>query len=244
MFELSSETRIMELEAESPAMMTALKATGIFRDGDDADLTIGELCFGFGLSPMIILNTLARVQPEVVPSNVDISGLESMTLVQVVEHIESMHHAYLRETLPVIGELVGRVVTAHGAGDERLVKLQTLIEKLATDLENHMLHEEEALFPMCRDMEVEGTVKLTRCGDAVGGPIACMENEHNIAKEELAQMRELTDNFAVPAGACGTYRALLEHLARFDQDMAAHIYKEDTVLFPRALQTQAALRDR
>ena len=244
MLELSSETRIAELEEENPAMVTALKATGIFRDGDDADVTISDLCLGFGLNPLIILNTLARVKPDVVPANVDVSKLESMTLVQVVEHIESMHHAYLRETLPVIGELSARVVAAHGAGDERLVKLQILIEKLATDLENHMLHEEEALFPMCRDMEVDGTVKLTRCGDAVGGPIACMENEHNIAKEELAQVRELTDNFVVPAAACPTYRALLEHLARFDQDMAAHIYKEDTVLFPRALQTQAALRDR
>ncbi len=93
-------------------------------------------------------------------------------------------------------------------------------------------------------MEAHGTVKRTRCGDAVGGPIACMENEHNIAKEELAQMRELTDNFAIPAGACGTYRTLLEQLARFEQDMAAHIFKEDKVLFPRALQTQAALREK
>ncbi len=74
MFELSSETRVAELEEESPAMLTALKKTGIFRDGDDADATIGELCFGFGLSPLIILNTLARVQPDVVPSNVDVSS--------------------------------------------------------------------------------------------------------------------------------------------------------------------------
>jgi regulator of cell morphogenesis and NO signaling len=153
-----------------------------------------------------------------------------------------MHHAYLRENLPVIGELVARVVAAHGAGDERLAELQALVEKLTMDLENHMLHEEEALFPMCRDMEADGTVRLTRCGDAVGGPIACMENEHNIAKEELAHMRELTDNFAEPAAACATYREMLDQLVRFDQDMAAHIYKEDKVLFPRALQTQAALR--
>ncbi len=60
----------------------------------------------------------------------------------------------------------------------------------------------------------------------------------------LAQVRELTDNFVVPAAACPTYRAMLEQLTRFDQDMAAHIYKEDKVLFPRALQTQAALRGR
>ena len=60
MFELSSETRITELEAESPAMMKALLSTGIFHEGDNPELTIDQLCWNFGLNPLIILNTLVR----------------------------------------------------------------------------------------------------------------------------------------------------------------------------------------
>lgn len=243
MFELSSETRVNELEAESPAMMQALKSTGIFRDGSNAELTIGELCWDYGLNPLIILNTLARAQAAESPSDIDVSELDGMTLTQVVEHIEATHHKYLRETLPVIGELVGRVVQAHGAHDERLMTLQTLIGKMSEDLENHMLHEEEALFPMVRDMELDGAIKPTRCGDAVGGPIACMENDHNLAREELGQLRELTDDYAVPKNACMTYRKMLEQLGGFARDMDVHIHKEDKVLFPGAVKAQAALRE-
>ena len=60
MFELSSETRVADLQTQSPAMMTALMSTGIFRQGDNPDLTIAELCWNFGLNPLILLNILAR----------------------------------------------------------------------------------------------------------------------------------------------------------------------------------------
>lgn len=243
MFELSSETRVADLQTQSPAMMTALMSTGIFRQGDNPDLTIAELCWNFGLNPLILLNILARANAAESPSNIDVSELDGLTLTQVVEHIESSHHDYLRETLPVISELLARVVDVHGAGDDRLNDVKILLEKMSVDLENHMLHEEEALFPMVRDMETDGAIKATRCGDSVGGPIACMDNDHKLAQQELARLSELTDDFTAPGYACMTYRKMLEHLGQFAQNTLVHIHKEDKVLFPGALKAQAALRE-
>ena len=222
MFELSSETKIDELQDQSPAMMAALMSTGIFREGDDPNTTIDELCWGFGLNPLIILQTLARAGAAEEPSDIDVSELDGMTLAQVVENIESLHHAYLRETLPVIGELIDRVSSVHGTSDDRLAEVRELFGKMSADLENHMLHEEEALFPMVRDMEKDGAIKPTRCGASVGGPIACMENEHQAAREELVRLRELTDDYAVPGNACMTYRKMLKQLGEFNQNMVVH----------------------
>jgi regulator of cell morphogenesis and NO signaling len=244
MFELTSETRITELQAESPAMMGTLISTGMFREGANPDVTIDKLCWDFGLNPAILLNMLARAWAAERPSNIDVSELDGMTLTQVVENIESSHHVYLRETMPAIGELIGRVVNAHGASDDRLTDLQVLFAKMSADLENHMLHEEEALFPMVRDMESDGAIKPTRCGQAVGGPIACMENDHNMAQEELGRLRELTDDYTAPKYACMTYRKMLEQLGQFNEDTLVHIHKEEKVLFPGALKAQAALRER
>ena len=242
MFELSSESRISELQAESQAMMDTLKKTGIFRDGDDTHVTIAELCYSFGLHPKILLMPLERALASEGPTDIDVSELDGMTLTQVVENIESSHHAFLRETMPMISELLNRVLNAHGAHDVRLAELHELFRNMSEELENHMLHEEEALFPMCRDMEIDGKIKPTRCGDAVGGPIACMENDHERAKEQLAKLALLTDNFTVPDFACMTYRNMLEQLSSFSQNTAVHIHKEDKVLFPRAIKTQTALR--
>ena len=243
MFELSSETRVADLQIQSPAMMTALISTGIFKEGDDPDVTIAELCWDCCLNPLILLNTLARAKAAQAPSNINVSELDGRTRTQVVENIESSHHDYLRETLPVVSELIDRVVDAHGTGDDRLIDVQTLFGKMSADLENHMLHEEEALFPMVRDMEVDGAIKPTRCGDTVGGPIGCMENDHKLAREELRRLRELTDDYAVPENASMTYRRMLEKLGQFVQNTIVHIHKEDQVLFPGALKAQAALRE-
>jgi regulator of cell morphogenesis and NO signaling len=62
-----------------------------------------------------------------------------------------------------------------------------------------------------------------------------MEFEHDEAGTALAQLRQLTDDFTPPDWACNTYRALLDALHTFEQDMHQHIHKENNVLFPRAI---------
>ena len=94
---------------------------------------------------------------------------------------------------------------------------------------------------MVRDMENDGDIKPTRCGSAVGGPIACMENDHENVLLELARLRELTDDYAAPENACMTYRKMLEQLGEFNESTVVHIHKEEKVLFPGALKTQRAL---
>jgi len=237
MLKLTSRSKITELQNGPPGVMRILLSTGIFRDGDDPEVTIGELCWNFGFNPGILLNMLqsANITEESPP--IDIVPFKAMPLLELVEHIEDVHHRYLRENLPVLTGLTRQVAAEH-AGDERLAVLDTEMQKIALELESHLAHEEEALFAMVRDLALGGTVKATRCGDAVGGPIACMETEHDAATETLKKMRELTDGYTAPADANETWQRMLAGIARFDQDMIEHMYKENKVLFPRALDAQ------
>jgi regulator of cell morphogenesis and NO signaling len=225
-------------------MFKALKSTGIFSDGNDVNLTVGDLCWNFGLNPAVMLDILARARAAEAPSGIDVSELDGLTLTQVVENIETAHHAYLRESLPVLGQLVGRVAEVHGDTDVRLIKVRELVQKMSADLDNHMQHEEDALFQIARDLDSGGIVRQTPCGNQIGGPIACMENEHEQARRELAELRLLTNDFMTPSHACNTYRRMLVELERFAKDMAVHMCKEDEVLFPRAIKAQEALRAR
>lgn len=241
MLTLSSRSTIAELQNGPPGVMRTLISTGIFRDGDDAEVTIGELCWSFGFNPVILLNMLqaANITEETPP--IDIAPFEAMPLLELVEHIEDVHHRYLRENLPLLTRLTSQVAAAHAA-DERLATLNTEMQNIALELESHLAHEEEALFAMVRDLAIRTVVKPTRCGDAVGGPIACMETEHEAATNTLKKMRELTDGYTAPAGADESWQEMLAGIAHFDRDMIEHMYKENRVLFPRALDAQRGNR--
>jgi regulator of cell morphogenesis and NO signaling len=65
-----------------------------------------------------------------------------------------------------------------------------------------------------------------------------MESEHSQAGAALERLRELTDGFTPPDGACNTYHAMLDAIAQLERDLHLHIHKENNVLFPRALEME------
>jgi regulator of cell morphogenesis and NO signaling len=78
------------------------------------------------------------------------------------------------------------------------------------------------------------------CG-SIANPIRQMELEHHNAGDGLDRFRSLTDDYTPPDWACNTYRAMIDALARLERDMHQHVHKEDNVLYPRALEREAAL---
>jgi len=146
MIDLSLIMKVSELQTQSPAMTAALMGSVIFREGDDPDVTIGDLCLGYGLNPVVILRMLMKAGEGEMPSGIDVSELDGMTLTQIVENIESLHHVYLRAMMPMISQLLDRVVNAHGEHDIRLVSVKQLFDQLTAALDTHMFHVEESLF--------------------------------------------------------------------------------------------------
>jgi regulator of cell morphogenesis and NO signaling len=92
---------------------------------------------------------------------------------------------------------------------------------------------------MIRQIEqADGPVAL-HCG-SLANPIRMMEHEHDNAGAALAKFRTLTDDFTPPHWACNTFRARYDALDQLEADMHQHVHKENNVLFPKALQREAA----
>lgn len=232
MRDLTARTTILELQQGPPALMQVLRTTGLYRDGDDPTVMLGQLCWSWGFNPGILLMMLqsANVPPEAPP--LDISPFLEMPLPEFVSHIEQVYHAGLRVQLPRLTMLTAEAAESS-PDDQRLIDLRNEVAQLAAELDNHLAHEEEALFPMIRALAA-GTAVVTRCGSAVGGPIACMENDHAMAGRSLRRLRALTDDYTAPATASEMLRGLRE----FDRDLREHMYKENEALFPRAVAAQ------
>jgi len=193
--------------------------------------TLAEACTKRGIDPQAFLKELETFAATEPAPEVDLTAL---SLTELVEHIERLHHAYLHTELPRLEAMVTKVAKVHGNKEPRLAQVRDLFLALSAELATHMMKEEQVLFPMIRQLEASVTLPQFHCG-SVANPIHRTEFEHDEAGPALAQLRQLTDDYTPPEWACNTYRALLDALAYFEQDMHQHVHKENNVLFPQAI---------
>jgi len=184
--------------------------------------TLREACDQAGLDA----DAVAREIASAAAGRSDDVGWEGRSTVALADHIEQHYHAELRRDLPALIAAARRVEKVHAGKPEVPAGLGRLLDELWQDMQQHMLKEERILFPMLR----QGAR-----GEAVFGPVRVMETEHQVHGRVLQAIRGLTGDFAAPAHACATWRALYAGLARLEEDLMQHIHLENNVLFLRAV---------
>lgn len=156
---------------------------------------------------------------------------------RLVAHIVDIHHGYVRTALPMIARFLAKLIEVHGARHPELAEVRIAFARLARDLEQHMIKEEQVLFPYICELAArdESCERRPSPFGTVENPILMMEREHRAAAEDLRTIRELTDNYTPPADGCTTYAVCLAELARFEADLHRHVHLENNVLFPAAM---------
>ncbi len=221
---ITAETSIGSVAAEHPL------ATRVFaRHGIDfccgGGLPLSEACAARGVEPDLVL---AEIDREIATSASDEIRWEDEPLANLIEHIVHDFHEPLREELPRLYGMARKVYAVHREKDpERLGKILETLQGLRTELEAHMMKEEQVLFPMILDGR----------GRNAMGPVSAMEVEHAHAGDMLRRLRELTDQYVSPEGACNTWRALWAGLEDLEHQLHLHIHLENNILFRRALRS-------
>jgi regulator of cell morphogenesis and NO signaling len=231
------EQTVGQLVTERPSRAKVFETFGIdYCCGGKQPLK--QACEKKGISASVVLNVLNLLDEKQAPAERDWS---SSSLAALCEHIETTHHAYLKQELPRVQKLADRVADRHGDHQPHLLKLRDVFTTFREELEAHMAKEELVLFPLIRALETSDRLPEMHCG-SVANPIRRMVHEHDDAGEAMRLMRELTGNYVPPPEACNTYRALYAALEEIEQDMHRHVHKENSILFPRAEAVEVKLR--
>lgn len=170
-------------------------------------------------------------------------GFAEKSLTGLCAHIVATHHKYVRRELPRLGALAEKVVNRHGETHPELPVIQATLVRLGEELTQHLAKEEVVLFPYISKLEraiAEGGAKPEGCFGTVSNPIAMMTREHDDAGMLLEVLRNKSNQYTTPEGACPTYHAFYDGLREFEQDLHQHIHLENNVLFPRAIEMEAA----
>lgn len=231
------ETTIGELVAKDYRKAQVFKKFGIdFCCGGKK--TLSEVCNKKGIDIHRVEDELKNVDQQ---SQRTGDNYQNWELDFTCDYIINTHHNYVRESIPFLSEISQKVARVHGEHHPELVKVAEVFAGIAADLSMHLMKEENILFPYIKEMVLAKKTGMplpqAQFGQ-VANPITVMEQEHEGAGEDLSEIRELTNNYDVPADACTSYRILFKKLEEFEDDLHQHVHMENNILFPKAIELE------
>ncbi len=158
-------------------------------------------------------------------------------LADLMAHIVEKHHTYCRAEVARLEGLMKQVAGEDSGRHLELRQIQRLFTQHNRELLMHLVKEEQTLFPLIAKMEeasARGTILPRPPYGTIEHPVRIMISEHQQSGHELEEIRRLSRDYTLPADAGEKYRALLEGLHEFEEDMREHVRLEDEFLFPRA----------
>src|SRR5262245_8446478 len=163
-----------------------------------------------------VLDELQALGPKVDNSD---NATEWPDLRDLIHHIVTKHHKYVREHQPMIQALLDKLSNRHSERHPDLHEVRAVFDLLANEMSQHMDKEEDILFPFIESLCQTGAAAPSQPGSPFGtilNPIRAMEHKHLAAGTLLARIRTLTGGFVPPADRCTSYRLCFEALAEFE----------------------------
>ena len=232
---IATAKTVGEIAAEMPNATREFEKLGIdYCCGGNR--TLGEACAEAKISVDEALQRLECSMTATAPDS--IQDWQNQTLADLIAHITSTHHVFVRQECPRIEALAAKVVGVHGENHPELLQVQETFSALAEELSVHLMKEEHVLFPYLIRLEesfVAGEPAPPAMFGTVVNPVRMMMQEHDSAGDALRTLRTVTKDYSAPDDACISYRTLYDALKGFEADLHQHIHLENNILFPRAV---------
>ncbi|MHB1938572.1 MAG: iron-sulfur cluster repair di-iron protein [Acidobacteriaceae bacterium] len=228
---ITSQTPVRDIAVEHPTAIPVLERFGIDYCCGGRH-TLAEACAKGDVDLAPVLEELERRQRS---TDAPEAQWQNATLKEIADYVVQRHHAFTRDQIKLIGDLMKKVEVRHGADHPEVFETSKVFAVASSELTHHFFCEENILFPYIGKMEAGQQAALPPVFGSVEQPIARMMMDHDQAGEELRALRTLTNNYTPPTAACPTWRALYRALEELELDLHQHIHLENNILFPRAL---------
>jgi regulator of cell morphogenesis and NO signaling len=196
--------------------------------------SIEEVCDNKNINCDDLRNELTNVLTSKNDSSIDFN---SWPLDLLADYVEKTHHRYVTEKTPVLLQFLDKLCKVHGVSHPELFEINELFIGCAHVLGQHMIKEEQILFPFIKKMvaaKISNQDLQVPGFGTVENPIAMMMHEHDAEGERFRKIALLTNDYNPPADACNTYRVTYDMLNEFEQDLHKHIHLENNILFKKA----------
>lgn len=148
---------------------------------------------------------------------------------QLTDHILTTHHAFLHRQVPLIAALLLDHVRQSWMKHPEFLAAHALFHNVQAELEQHLIQEETAGFPLIHAHDTDPTVRLDPFANTLDQHLAA----HAHVMDLLRQVRERLWNYVAPADLGSEVAFTFGQLQQLEADLREHIHLENDVLFPR-----------
>jgi regulator of cell morphogenesis and NO signaling len=199
--------------------------------------SLADVCRAQGLDVDNVKKELEAISRPVPASNTP--TYTAWDLDFLMEYIIHIHHEFLKTMLPFLSGSIREFTEKHSGKYPYLTELQDTFERLASEMLPHLAQEEEIVFPYIRHLEYAHNNKEPYAALLVktrSRPVEdIMQHNHEASAKYLSRLREMTDNYTPPSGACINHKVNFLLLRELDYDLSQHLYLENDILFPKAI---------
>lgn len=215
--------QIVSKHPKTVAVMNQYKLDYCCGGKDTLEVAIKDL----SLNETEVISALENVIKEEVKKDVKDWTKESFE--SIINYILDIHHTFMRDVLEELNVNMFKILKVHykSHGDS-LLRIHKLFGTLKTELEAHLVKEEENLFPLILSYEKTGNEATKK---AILDFINDTEDEHDAAGDVFKALSLETNDYTPPEGACYTYKRTFELLDALEKDTFNHIHMENSVLF-------------
>jgi regulator of cell morphogenesis and NO signaling len=191
------------------------------------NLGLEEACAVQGASLNEVLTEIAAERDT--PSRMrDHAAISPEGTEEIIQHLLTVHHPYLRAETARLERLIDRVANRHGQHHYELWEIQSVFEELKDVLTERMDTEAQMVFPALRLVAIGGVSGPLKAS-TLAGILPMLERNNAYLVCALEKTREITDNFKAPVTACTMYRVVLDSLSWLDWEIQHYLREEATL---------------
>jgi regulator of cell morphogenesis and NO signaling len=207
------EQTVADIVEEKPSRSRIFEQLGInYCCGGNRPLT--EACTERGIDPERLIEAIEQIEAEEEAPSAN--ELAKYPLADVISHIQNRHHAFLKQELPRLRQLVSKVAEGHGEDDPRLKDVWSEFEELASDLAAHVEREDKEFYPAI----LQGTATNPQQF------VAELKAHYESSADRFRKISKLTDGYVPAEWACNSIRAMFDALSQLEHDTELHFQAE------------------
>jgi regulator of cell morphogenesis and NO signaling len=234
------DTRISELVDRNYVYAYTLSYLGIHFYEYGAQ-TLGQVCAKHGLNLQHVIRELEA------PSHLQEAELPlvSYPIDLIIEYLKHTHFLFVKHKLPYIVRLVDTFKANDAEYDSVERDLKIVYPLFVKDFIEHVYEEEDTLFHFILALERASRQHY------VPTKLYYLLEEHSIRHfavdheahdDEMQGIRNITRDYALPAGAPLHVKVLYNELKGFEKSLITHARIENEILFPKAMELEEKVR--